>query len=254
MPLGYRAAMDRWRTASPSTCHPLLLSEIPSLSSPPSLLTSSSSPPLSLLPSLSHKRSRSPSPSLPLLVLPSPLPIAVPPPKHIESVRDDIEASVWDLERHLRNNVNYEPRDEFCGNRADCSPAMANVIETIAIYKAKTRVARDLMNRVEWQKDKVAENTSNKRKWEGDHGGSSIQQQNKEHKLIIAHIAEPSNKKGYAGNLPLCNKRKFHHTGPCAAKCGNCLLWIRRIESCSFVVFSEVQAQINRIFLDGYGV
>ncbi|GJY89997.1 retrovirus-related pol polyprotein from transposon TNT 1-94 [Tanacetum coccineum] len=32
------------------------------------------------------------------------------------------------------------------------------------------------------------------------------------------------------------------------------LLWIRRIESCSFVVFGEVQAQIRRIFLYGYGV
>ncbi|GJU00211.1 reverse transcriptase domain-containing protein [Tanacetum coccineum] len=97
----------------------------------------------------------------------------------------------------------------------------ANAIETIAIYEAKTRVACDLMNRVERQKDKVAENASNKRKWEGNHGGSSSQQQNKGHKVIRAHTAEPSNKKGYAGNLPLCNKCKFHHTGSCAAKCGN---------------------------------
>ncbi|GJT43209.1 reverse transcriptase domain-containing protein [Tanacetum coccineum] len=76
------------------------------------------------------------------------------------------------------------------------------------------------MNRVERQKDKVAKNASNKRKWEGDHCGSSSQ--NKKHKVIRAYIAEPSNKKGYAGNLPLCNKCKFHHTGPYAAKCGNC--------------------------------
>ncbi|GKA74424.1 hypothetical protein Tco_0780726 [Tanacetum coccineum] len=99
---------------------------------------------------------------------------------------------------------------------------VANAIETIAIYEAKTRVARDLMNRVERQKDKVAENASNKRKWEGDHGGSSSQQQNKEHKVIRAHTAEPDNKKGFAGNLPLCNKCKFYHTGLCAAKCSNC--------------------------------
>ncbi|GJU33543.1 reverse transcriptase domain-containing protein [Tanacetum coccineum] len=79
---------------------------------------------------------------------------------------------------------------------------------------------RDLMNRVEWQKYKVAKNASNKRKWEGNHGGSSSQ--NKEHKVIRAHTAEPNNKKGYDGNLSLCNKCKFHHTGPYAAKCGNC--------------------------------
>ncbi|GJT71623.1 hypothetical protein Tco_1030909 [Tanacetum coccineum] len=84
MPLGYRAAMDRWRTASQSTCHLLLPSEIPSLSSPPSLLPSSSPPSPSLLPSSSGKRSRLPSPSPPLTAVP-------PPPEHIESVRNAIE-------------------------------------------------------------------------------------------------------------------------------------------------------------------
>ncbi|GJU83535.1 hypothetical protein Tco_1285900 [Tanacetum coccineum] len=53
MPLGYIAAMDRWRFAPPSICHLLLPSEIPSSSSPPSFLPSSSSPPPSLLPSSS---------------------------------------------------------------------------------------------------------------------------------------------------------------------------------------------------------
>ncbi|GKD90400.1 hypothetical protein Tco_1365907, partial [Tanacetum coccineum] len=85
MPLGYRAAKDRWRVAPPSTCHPLLPSEI----------SSSSSPPL-LLPSSSCKRSRSPSPSLQPSISPSPLPSQLPaivPPKleHIESIGDDIE-------------------------------------------------------------------------------------------------------------------------------------------------------------------
>nr|GEV22675.1 hypothetical protein [Tanacetum cinerariifolium] len=89
---------------SPSTYHPLLPSEIPSLSSPPSLLTSLSSPPPSLLPSISHKRSRSPSPLLASLVSPSPPPTAVPPPlEHIESVGYNIEtlsARVRSLEQH----------------------------------------------------------------------------------------------------------------------------------------------------------
>ncbi|GKA08547.1 reverse transcriptase domain-containing protein, partial [Tanacetum coccineum] len=98
---------------------------------------------------------------------------------------------------------------------------VADAIETIAIYEAKTRVARDLMNRVEQQKDKVAKNANNRRKWEGDHDRSSCQQQNKEHKVIRAHTTEPGKKKGYVRNLPLCNKCKFHHTSPCAAKCGN---------------------------------
>ncbi|GJX65106.1 putative reverse transcriptase domain-containing protein [Tanacetum coccineum] len=58
-------------------------------------------------------------------------------------------------------------------------------------------MARDLMNWVEQQEDKVAENASNKRKWEGDHGRSS--RQNKGHRVISAHAVGPSNKKVYAG-------------------------------------------------------
>nr|GEZ71347.1 hypothetical protein [Tanacetum cinerariifolium]GEZ71369.1 hypothetical protein [Tanacetum cinerariifolium] len=82
-------------------------------------------------------------------------------------------------------------------------------------------MARESMNQINQQEEKIAENTSNKRKWEGDHKGSSSQQQNIEPKMIRAHTVEPSNKEGYAGNPPLCNKCMFHHTGPCAAKCGN---------------------------------
>nr|GEV00480.1 hypothetical protein [Tanacetum cinerariifolium] len=78
---------------------------------------------------------------------------------------------------------------------------VGNAIETIAIYKAKTHVARDLMNRIERQKDKVAENASNKRKREGNHGGSSSKQQNKWHKVIRAHTIEPSNKKCYSNSM-----------------------------------------------------
>ncbi|GJS67235.1 hypothetical protein Tco_0681799, partial [Tanacetum coccineum] len=89
----------------------------------------------------------------------------------LQSRAHDIEAGFWDLERHLEI-------EQIVAQRA------TNAIETIAIYKAKTRVARDLMNRVERQNDKVAKNASNKRKWEGDHGGSSSQQQNKEHKVF----------------------------------------------------------------------
>ncbi|GKD01943.1 hypothetical protein Tco_1172217 [Tanacetum coccineum] len=63
---------------------------------------------------------------------------------------------------------------------------VTNAIETIAIYEAKARVARDLMNRVKQQEDKITENASNKRKWEGDHKGSSSQQQNKEPKQNVA--------------------------------------------------------------------
>ncbi|GJZ45066.1 hypothetical protein Tco_0592662 [Tanacetum coccineum] len=83
---------------------------------------------------------------------------------------------------------------------------VANAIETITIYEKKTRMAWESMNQIKQQEERIAENTSNKRKWEGDHKGSSSQQQNKKPKVIRAHTARPSNKEGYARNLSLCNK------------------------------------------------
>ncbi|GJZ48580.1 putative reverse transcriptase domain-containing protein [Tanacetum coccineum] len=56
-------------------------------------------------------------------------------------------------------------------------------------------MARDLMDQVIRQRAKVTKNANNKRKWEGDHGRSSSQQQNKRHKVIRAHAAGPSNNK-----------------------------------------------------------
>ncbi|GJW92828.1 putative reverse transcriptase domain-containing protein [Tanacetum coccineum] len=59
---------------------------------------------------------------------------------------------------------------------------VVNAIETIVIYEIKTRMACESMRQIKRQEDELAENTSNKRKWEGDHKGSSSQQQNKEPK------------------------------------------------------------------------
>nr|GFC12198.1 hypothetical protein [Tanacetum cinerariifolium] len=43
---------------------------------------------------------------------------------------------------------------------------VANVIEAIAIYETKTNLARKSMSQTERQEEKVAENATNKRKWE----------------------------------------------------------------------------------------
>ncbi|GJS70632.1 hypothetical protein Tco_0703473 [Tanacetum coccineum] len=98
---------------------------------------------------------------------------------------------------------------------------VANAIEAIAIYETKTNMARKSMSQTEQQEYKVAENANNKRKWEGNHNGSSSQQ-NKGHKLPRAHTTWPFNKKAYAGTLPLCNRCKLHHNGQCTVKFGNC--------------------------------
>nr|GFB65916.1 hypothetical protein [Tanacetum cinerariifolium] len=43
---------------------------------------------------------------------------------------------------------------------------VANAIEAIAIYETKANLARKSMSQTKRQKEKVAENASNKRKWE----------------------------------------------------------------------------------------
>nr|GEV05200.1 reverse transcriptase domain-containing protein [Tanacetum cinerariifolium] len=98
---------------------------------------------------------------------------------------------------------------------------VANAIEAIAIYETKTNLARKSMSQTERQEEKVAENARNKMKWESNHNGS-LSQQKKGHKVPRAHTAWPINKKAQAGSLPLCNQCKFHHSGPCTVKCGNC--------------------------------
>ncbi|GJW06873.1 hypothetical protein Tco_1569296 [Tanacetum coccineum] len=98
---------------------------------------------------------------------------------------------------------------------------VANAIEAIAIYETKTNMARKSISQTKREKDKVVENASNKRKWEGNHNGNSSQQ-NKGHKVPRAHTNRPINKKAYVGSLPLCNQCKFHHNGPYTVKYGNC--------------------------------
>nr|GEX34517.1 hypothetical protein [Tanacetum cinerariifolium] len=72
---------------------------------------------------------------------------------------------------------------------------VANAIEAIAIYEMKTNMAHKSMSQIERQEDKVAENASNKRKWEGNHNGSSSQQ-----KMVIRLSPALSTGRRYSKN------------------------------------------------------
>ncbi|GJS50186.1 retrovirus-related pol polyprotein from transposon TNT 1-94 [Tanacetum coccineum] len=58
------------------------------------------------------------------------------------------------------------------------------------------------------------------------------------------------------GSCPTsCHKKPLSGMSEIVVKHGlNEILWIRRIDLVSFVVFCKVQAQIRRIILDGYGI
>ncbi|GJZ20332.1 putative ribonuclease H-like domain-containing protein [Tanacetum coccineum] len=63
--------------------------------------------------------------------------------------------------------------------------------------------------------------TENKRK-QDDNNNQAQQQPPKKQGVAIAYTVGPSERKEYAGTLPLCNKCKFHHNGQCTIKCANC--------------------------------
>ncbi|GJY50255.1 hypothetical protein Tco_0441102 [Tanacetum coccineum] len=54
-----------------------------------------------------------------------------------------------------------------------------------------------------------------------DNNNEAQQQPPKKQGVAIAYTAGPSERKEYAGTLPLCNKCKFHHNGQCTVKCAN---------------------------------
>ncbi|GJU29168.1 putative reverse transcriptase domain-containing protein [Tanacetum coccineum] len=70
--------------------------------------------------------------------------------------------------------------------------------------------------------DIATRDADNKRKWEDEQEENHCQQQNKRQEVGRVYVARTSNKTGYAGILPLCDKCKLHHHGPCPVKCGNC--------------------------------
>nr|GEU82129.1 hypothetical protein [Tanacetum cinerariifolium] len=61
--------------------------------------------------------------------------------------------------------------------------------------------------------------TESKRKL-GDN--NQAQQLPKRQNVAQAYAIGTGERKEYAGTLPLCNKCKFHHNGPCTTKCANC--------------------------------
>nr|GEY03195.1 reverse transcriptase domain-containing protein [Tanacetum cinerariifolium] len=65
-------------------------------------------------------------------------------------------------------------------------------------------MAHDFMNQV--VRAKVAKDAENKRKWEDEHGGNHYRQLTKRREVVRAYAAGSCDRKGYAENLPLCDR------------------------------------------------
>nr|GEY25014.1 putative reverse transcriptase domain-containing protein [Tanacetum cinerariifolium] len=80
-------------------------------------------------------------------------------------------------------------------------------------------LANDLMD----QKLRTYAERQNVNKRKADDSSRNNQQQPyKKQNVARAYTVGPGEKKVYTGDLPLCTKCNYHHTGQCAPKCGKC--------------------------------
>ncbi|GKA10360.1 putative reverse transcriptase domain-containing protein [Tanacetum coccineum] len=81
-------------------------------------------------------------------------------------------------------------------------------------------LANDLMDQK--LRTYVERQNENKRKADDSSRNNHQQQSHKRQNVARAYTAGPGEKKVYTGDLPLCTKCNYHHTGQCAPKCGKC--------------------------------
>ena len=65
-------------------------------------------------------------------------------------------------------------------------------------------------------------NNKNKRKLWDNNGHDMVQQPLRKPRSAETCAIEPSNRKVYAGKLPMCSHCKLHHNGPWSVKCRKC--------------------------------
>ncbi|GJT91810.1 putative reverse transcriptase domain-containing protein [Tanacetum coccineum] len=83
------------------------------------------------------------------------------------------------------------------------------------------RIANNLMDHK--MKGYAVRNAKNKRRFDNNQKDNHVQQPPaKRQDVVKAYTIRSSEKKGYAGPLPYCNKCRLHHVGQCTVKCGNC--------------------------------
>ncbi|GJV83181.1 putative reverse transcriptase domain-containing protein, partial [Tanacetum coccineum] len=86
------------------------------------------------------------------------------------------------------------------------------------------RIANNLMDQK--LKGYAMKNAENKRKFDNsqkdNHGQQPLNKRQNVRGLARAYTAGNNKRRVYNGPLPLCNKCKFHHEGPCTVRCRKC--------------------------------
>ncbi|GKB25963.1 putative reverse transcriptase domain-containing protein [Tanacetum coccineum] len=115
--------------------------------------------------------------------------------------------------------------EKFIGGLPDNIQGNVIATEPIKLQDA-VRIANNLMDQK--LKGYVVKNAENKRRFEinqRDNRGHQppFKRQNvRGPNVARAYTVGNNERKPYNGPLPLCNKCKFHHEGPCTVRCGKC--------------------------------
>nr|GEW39705.1 reverse transcriptase domain-containing protein [Tanacetum cinerariifolium] len=108
----------------------------------------------------------------------------------------------------------------------------------------KLQEAIEIANGLMDQKIRVfaARQADNKKRMDNNLREDYVQQPPyKRQNVARAYTTGHGEKKEYAGTLPLCNKCKYHHTGPRTAKCGNCKRIGHQTKDCKSLVTTTNQ-------------
>ncbi|GJZ91469.1 putative reverse transcriptase domain-containing protein [Tanacetum coccineum] len=119
-----------------------------------------------------------------------------------------LEIELWNLK--IDKYIGGLP-DNIHGNVMSARPKTLN----FAIELANDLMDQKLRTYAEMQNE-------NKRKADDSSRNNHQQQPHKKQNVARAYTASPGEKKVYTGDLPLCTKCNYHHTGQCALKCGKC--------------------------------
>ncbi|GJT98767.1 reverse transcriptase domain-containing protein [Tanacetum coccineum] len=115
--------------------------------------------------------------------------------------------------------------EKFIGGLPDNIQGNVIAAEPTRLQDA-VRIANNLMDQK--LKGYAVRNAENKRRLDNNYGNNRGQQpphkrQNTGGQNVArAYVAGNNEEKKYEGTLPLCNKCKLHHVGPCTIRCGKC--------------------------------
>ncbi|GJV08240.1 putative reverse transcriptase domain-containing protein [Tanacetum coccineum] len=113
------------------------------------------------------------------------------------------------------------------GNITSSKPAtlhdainMARELVEQAVQGRATRIGES--NKRKWEDHQRNNNNNNNNNNNRNRNNNYHQQQNRRQETARAYAAAPTENRGYAGNLPKCNRCNFHHSGRCPPKCQKC--------------------------------